>query len=261
MLSRALSAAALAALALLLNRIGGGAFLVALAALNLVAVGELRALAAASGFLMSRVTLPVSGTLLILVVAAEGAFPPHLLAFGFLLLSAGTIARGVVEGSAERLAWSTLALVWLSLPLALLALVRYGPNGERAALLTFAAVWAYDSGAYLGGCAFGRHRLSPSLSPKKSVEGVLFGVAAAMAACHALNLYLPVVPLQRAALFGAVLGLCAQCGDLVESCVKRRAGVKDSGDLIPGHGGLLDRIDGLVFAIPPAYALLRAFGS
>jgi phosphatidate cytidylyltransferase len=187
--------------------------------------------------------------------------PPHLPAFAFLLLSAGLIARGAVEGSAERLAWSTLALVWISLPLALLGLIRLGAAGERATLLTLVAVWAYDTGAFLGGAAFGRTRLAPTLSPKKSVEGVLFGVAAAMAACHALNLWLPVLPADRAAWFGAILGLCAQCGDLLESCLKRRADLKDSGDLIPGHGGLLDRIDGLVFAIPPAYALLRAFGS
>ncbi|MBA3469149.1 MAG: phosphatidate cytidylyltransferase [Herpetosiphonaceae bacterium] len=122
---------------------------------------------------------------------------------------------------------------------------------------TFAVTWAADSGAYFAGRAFGRHKLSPQLSPKKTWEGFAGGLLAAIGAGVGIIalLGLPVSPLVGVAL-GAIGAVGGTLGDLAESLLKRQAGVKDSGALIPGHGGLLDRIDSLLFTGPLVYYLL-----
>jgi phosphatidate cytidylyltransferase len=112
-------------------------------------------------------------------------------------------------------------------------------------------VWAGDIAAYYAGTAFGRHRLAPAVSPKKSVEGAVASVAASAAVALVLGLF---VRLPHAAgtslVVGIVLNVAAQLGDLAESLLKRCAGVKDSGSLFPGHGGVLDRVDGFLLALP-----------
>lgn len=125
----------------------------------------------------------------------------------------------------------------------------------RALLLTLvASVWAADVAAYLFGIAFGRHKLAPRISPKKSWEGFVAGVGA----CTAVWMVLPdllgatVAPL-TAALTGGAVALSSVLGDLFESRLKREVGVKDSGNSLPGHGGILDRIDSLLFAGAIAY--------
>lgn len=257
---RALSAAALIPLALFLNHAGGLWFLGALLALNLLALREFCALATACGRRVSRVTLPAVATALLVFLPASGG-APHLLPLAFLALACGILLPRGIESADDRLAWSTLALVWITLPLSTLALLRALPRGADTVLLLLVCVWAFDSFAYLGGVAFGRVRLAPSLSPKKSVEGFLFGVAGALVAAHLLNGALALMPAAQALLLAALVALFGQVGDLVESALKRRGDLKDSGALIPGHGGLLDRIDGLLFAAPAVYALLVAAGA
>jgi phosphatidate cytidylyltransferase len=137
--------------------------------------------------------------------------------------------------------------------------------GDRAgtALLTFPLVltWASDIGAYFVGRAVGGRKLIPSVSPAKTVSGALGGVAAtvigawlyvrfALAPVAMLTMTLPAT-----IVFGIVISIAAQIGDLTESLLKREAGVKDSSRLIPGHGGLLDRLDSLLFVLPVAYLL------
>ena len=123
------------------------------------------------------------------------------------------------------------------------------------ALVLF-AIWIGDSAAYLGGRAFGRRPLAPRISPKKTIEGALAGLIGSMVTaliCSQLfGLHLP--PLVAVAL-GLVLGVAGQLGDLIESLLKRQAGVKDSGAVIPGHGGILDRIDALLLTFPVAWAV------
>lgn len=127
------------------------------------------------------------------------------------------------------------------------------PEGLTITLLTFLCIWAADIGAYIIGKIFGRTRLS-DISPKKTVEGAVFGVAASVAVAVAGAYYLdwPDWPLTGTAV-GLLIGIASLLGDLTESMMKRDAGVKDSGQLIPGHGGILDRADSYVFTAPLVY--------
>jgi phosphatidate cytidylyltransferase len=120
--------------------------------------------------------------------------------------------------------------------------------------------WVCDSSAYFVGGAFGRTRLAPQVSPAKSVEGALAGLAGAAVAGALLSLPAGQSPLLLAG-YGLVIGLATIVGDLVESLIKRQTGVKDSGVLIPGHGGLLDRMDSLLFCAPVAVLYLYALAT
>lgn len=155
------------------------------------------------------------------------------------------VAGGLVGGA-----------IWVGVPLGLLARV-HDVGGPNAVLLLIGTVVVSDSSQYYTGRLFGRHPLAPNVSPKKTIEGaiggVVFGTAAMVAGGHWL---LPLVDLPLLAATGLVVVVLGICGDLFESRLKRLAGVKDSSSLIPGHGGVLDRIDALLFAVPGFYLLL-----
>lgn len=133
------------------------------------------------------------------------------------------------------------------------------PPGLTATLLAFGCIWAADIGAYTIGKLFGRTRLS-AISPKKTVEGAVFGVIGSIAIATTGSWYLgwPGWPLAGVTL-GLVIGVASLLGDLTESMMKRDAGVKDSGQLIPGHGGILDRADSYVFTAPLVYYFMTLF--
>ncbi|UHQ22008.1 phosphatidate cytidylyltransferase [Lysobacter sp. 5GHs7-4] len=133
------------------------------------------------------------------------------------------------------------------------------PNGHRWLLTALAVVWAADSGAYFAGRTFGRLKLAPRVSPNKTVEGLVGGVLAGVAVGLAFASFAGVQPAQlpAVALVAFVAVLFSVVGDLFESLLKRHAGVKDSGHLIPGHGGILDRVDGVLAALP-VFALGKA---
>ncbi len=159
--------------------------------------------------------------------------------------------------SAAEIAVSYLGSAYVGILTSYLILMRHiSPDGFSYLLYVLIMTWSYDTGAYFTGILWGRHLLCPSLSPKKTVEGVVGGLFFAI--CIAL-LFQRVHPLfsyfDNLAL-ALLIGLFVQVGDLVESAFKRMAAVKDSGTLIPGHGGLLDRFDGLLFSVPVAYFYL-----
>ena len=179
--------------------------------------------------------------------------------------AASTTGRAAPSGAASSRmgsaasSWMGSALAgWLVLAPAgaALAAVHTRPGGAALAMTLLAVVWAADSGAWFCGRRFGRTRLAPGVSPGKTWEGVAGGLAAgaAVGAAAAWWLVLPAAGLLLAALLAAGASVV---GDLYESLCKRRAGVKDSGRLLPGHGGLLDRIDGLT-AAAPVYAVATA---
>lgn len=123
-------------------------------------------------------------------------------------------------------------------------------------LLVLSAVWAADTAAYFVGLTAGRHKLLPAVSPNKSVEGALAAVAAGTGAGWAFGTLLH-VGVFLSAVVGAACAVASVLGDLWESAIKREVGVKDAGQLLPGHGGILDRFDGLLFAAVTGYAVMR----
>ena len=149
-----------------------------------------------------------------------------------------------------KLAAATLSIVPAWAALALIHAER--PNGHYWLLLALAIVWAADSGAYFAGRRFGKHKLSPTISPNKTIEGLVGGMLAAMAvaliAAPLIGTTLAQLPL--VALVAAWTILFSVVGDLFESLLKRHVGAKDSSHLIPGHGGVLDRIDSVLAALP-----------
>ena len=163
------------------------------------------------------------------------------------LWSAG---RPVVESTANTL-FGAVYVGWL-LGYAIWLQGRAG--GPQLVLFLVGVTWAGESAAYLVGSSVGRHRLAPILSPRKTVEGAIAQVIISVAAALGLGAWLlPTCGLVGAAGAGAVLGVIGQVGDLAESAIKRSIGTKDTGDLIPGHGGMLDRIDSLLFNAPALY--------
>ncbi len=157
-----------------------------------------------------------------------------------------------------RLGWQVMGLIYLPLLLGHLVLLRQLPDGRGWVFLVLFAVMACDSLAYFVGSSFGKHKLYPAVSPKKSIEGALGGlVGACLGVWLAAALFLPAFGLGHVVLVGLLLGVVGQVGDLFESLLKRACGVKDSGGFFPGHGGILDRLDSLLFAFPLAYYLAR----
>lgn len=138
-------------------------------------------------------------------------------------------------------------------------LLRMLPDGWIWLIFTLTATWATDTMAYFVGMAFGRRRIAPALSPKKTLEGAVGGFAGSILVAAAFSLIYSFLPLSKVLLLGLALGAAAQVGDLLESAFKRQAGVKDSSDLIPGHGGILDRIDSTLFTAPLVYYFVLLF--
>ncbi len=180
-----------------------------------------------------------------------------------ILLSVALFGSDEVNVLAPRAAYLTMGFYYLAIPLVALALIAALPSGTLIMLALFGSVFAGDSGAFFAGKFLGKRKLYEKISPKKTWEGS-FGGAAASVLGFALIVWLgklPFTPVETV-LLGFACGVVEQVGDLVESMFKRAAGVKDSGSLLPGHGGLLDRVDGLLFAAPTllAWLMLRNSG-
>lgn len=167
-----------------------------------------------------------------------------------------------IPGAANRLAASVFGVFYVGGLLSCLPLLhRSRSDGPGWVALAIAVTFANDTGAYFAGRAFGRHKLAPAISPGKTVEGAVGGCAAALTVTLvAWAYFLSNLRLRDAVTIGLLASVVGPAGDLVESLLKRTAGVKDSGRSIPGHGGLLDRVDALLFVSAFVYlytALLR----
>jgi phosphatidate cytidylyltransferase len=152
-----------------------------------------------------------------------------------------------------------VALAWLYCGLLASTLVGLRVQGGTAwVVLAFVVTWANDTFAYFAGMLYGKHTLYQKVSPKKTWEGFAGGAAGSVAGALVIRAtLLPELPVAYAALLGAGAAVLGPAGDFTESLLKRAAGVKDSGRLIPGHGGLLDRIDALLFVVPWVYLFVR----
>jgi len=172
-------------------------------------------------------------------------------AFGWMVLMAGACAAALVaRGVAERPADAAFGVLYIGAPCLCLVWLRGTNQGHWWTLMLFAVTWAADIFAFVVGSTLKGPKLWPRFSPNKTWSGFVGGLAASVATGASMAA-LPVFQLNlaAAAVIGLLGGLATMAGDLWESMLKRRFGVKDSGDLIPGHGGLLDRVDGLMFAV------------
>lgn len=150
-------------------------------------------------------------------------------------------------------ATNLLGVVYTGWFMSLLYQIRSLQDGVYYLSLLFFCNWASDTFAYFVGMNFGKHRLAPQVSPKKSVEGSIGGVVGAVLVALAFKQLIPQADLSLLAMLGFLISLVGQLGDLVESALKRQAGIKDSGNLIPGHGGVLDRFDSVLLSAPLVY--------
>jgi phosphatidate cytidylyltransferase len=180
--------------------------------------------------------------------------------FAFVVYGLG----GVRQSATASFASTLLGVAWVGAGIGCLLLVRDIPEfGFWAVMAVLLTVFAADTGAFFVGRAFGRHRMAPAISPKKSWEGFVGGVLAAVGMAFVI-LYKDrdeFLTIPESLLLGLVIALAAVLGDLFESAVKRDLEVKDSGRVLGGHGGMLDRLDSLLWAGPAAYFTILAFGS
>jgi phosphatidate cytidylyltransferase len=197
----------------------------------------------------------------VLTTVALAAFGATGLAMAAALVGAGLVFLAATRRGADmKPGWTALGALWVALPcISLLWLGRQEAGGRATLLWLLAVVWATDIGAYAVGRSLGGPRLAPRWSPRKTWTGFVGGTICAALAGGATALMPGVSSAAPLVLASAGLAVIAQFGDLAESLAKRRFGVKDSSGLIPGHGGLLDRLDGLLAAVP-AVALLTLIG-
>ena len=181
------------------------------------------------------------------------------MSLGLIVLVAMAVrlfVRHDVRGAAHRMGLLSLTVLYLLLPIALWMDLRNGPNGRALCLFAFAVVWSTDTTAFFTGRAIGRHPFSP-ISPKKTWEGTIGGIVGGGVCGLVAGLLSDAMPLEEWVAMGFVMSLLAILGDLFESALKRDAGVKDSGTLLPGHGGVLDRFDSLLFAAPAIWVWVQ----
>jgi phosphatidate cytidylyltransferase len=264
MQDRAIGAAVLVPVLLVVLAFGGIVFAAFVAIITLVAAIEVFRLFRSAG------SEPFSalGIALALLVVLDAAFPEVLEGSGMLLAAIGIVVIAVASFTKidpRDGVQSWMATVFGALYVSLLAfLIRLGASGPEVPssaplgilgaergwiLLLILAVWSYDTGAFLVGKNFGRRKFLTHISPSKTVEGLIGGVVASTIVV-ALMLWALGQDPRHALLLGPLTALAAQAGDLAESVIKRAAGAKDSGTLIPGHGGMLDRVDSFLFAAP-----------
>jgi phosphatidate cytidylyltransferase len=235
------------------------AFLVA--GLAAVGAGEFRRMAAPEASATEHLLVAAWGAVVVLGFLCRASQAPGLLlalgAFGYL----GAWVCGPGPKPEVLRHWSGALGSWVLVAFFLGHAVWVRAHGVSPVVFVLAIVWAGDTAAYYTGRAWGRRPLAPSVSPKKTVEGAVGGLAAAVAVAGGLGMALPLPHGVSASLcIGLLLNPVAQMGDLIESLIKRCAGCKDSGTIFPGHGGVLDRVDAFLFVLPAYAGILSLLG-
>lgn len=246
LVTRIVTAAALIALALVAILLGGIVFWAIVVALGMLMMTEWADLVGAR---------PQPKRLALYALVVPLAIMAPLLGAGPGFLALGLIgAAFFFVGATTRSAWLAGGVIYIAVPVLALLLIRQQKDiGLLYTIWTLALVWMCDIGAYFAGRLIGGPKLAPVVSPNKTWAGLFGGMLAA--SLFAVALHYGCGLGKAAVLTTPLLAVLAQCGDLFESWLKRRAGMKDSGTLFPGHGGALDRLDGLV-PVAPAAALL-----
>ncbi len=239
--------------------VGGGLFAAAIAMLAAICIAELFTMVArAQPFALT--SMVVSGALI-----ASAYLWGHYAMVIALVLSVPVVfiaaaVRGTVRGATGSVAISILGIVWIGLPFAHAVLLRELPDHGAALLFdVLIATIVSDTAAYAGGRAFGRRKLAGEISPNKTLEGLAFGIVGGTVGFWFAGLYQDWLPGAEALVMGAAVALVAPVGDLFESMIKRDMGVKDSGNAVGPHGGLLDRLDAVIFTMVAGFYLAVLF--
>ena len=243
--TRVISAAVLLPIVVAFLYVGGLGFALFLAFAAVLMAVEWDRLTGGRGLGQQGVML-AAGLVLVLTLGYLGKVEWALM----VLLPIGVVLALLGQFWGRGMVWPVLGLFWLGLPCLALMWLRMGDQGMLAVLWLFLSVWSCDTGAYISGRSIGGPKLAPRISPNKTWAGLLGGILAAIVASVLLALISGSGSTVLFAIQGALLALISQCGDLAESSLKRRFDVEDSGNLIPGHGGILDRVDGVLFAAP-----------
>ncbi|MDF2962583.1 MAG: phosphatidate cytidylyltransferase [Paenibacillus sp.] len=175
--------------------------------------------------------------------------------FLFIMLCVTVISKNKV--TIDDISMSFLGMVYIGIGFHYMIETRMIENGGLFwTLLVFFCIWATDSGAYFTGSAFGKHPLWPTISPKKSIEGAVGGIVISMAVAVCFSMVQPdMLSWRHALLLGLIIAIVGQMGDLIQSAYKRVKGIKDTGTLLPGHGGVLDRVDSWLIVFPVIHLL------
>ncbi len=205
----------------------------------------------------TRLMVGVGLSVFVLIVAHDhlSLALPHLVVASVLVVAIGVFTlSGWTDRRLKGILIILFGVLYVGFPLGTVVSTRSLPAGEFLVLFLAVVTWASDTGAYYTGTLWGKHPLLPSVSPKKTVEGVLGGLALAVGvALLAQWWFASQLSLSDAVILGILLTVTGLLGDLFESVIKRCAGVKDSGGILPGHGGMLDRLDSLLFTAPAFY--------
>lgn len=234
-----------------------------------IAAAAVAALAGAEfvhGWLLPSLPIPEAAarqpafTLASVIVLAAHWEPRTVLAGAAIALAAGAIGFARTNAFGPRKPYRVFAgcLLYVGVLLSTLVLIRDGDDGRKWLFLGLLSTFAVDTGAYAVGRIVGRHKMAPRISPGKTWEGAIGGYVAGVAAVFGLNAALATgVPAATIAVFAVPMPAAAILGDLLESWMKRRMGVKDASGLLPGHGGFLDRLDSVLLVVPLLYLFLR----
>lgn len=221
-----------------------------------VAGGALWEFARLAQTLGARPSVPLMVGFSLLCVANAQWPAAGLLPWAVILLALSlvvTVFQGNAPGSLAGWAYAVAGALYVGFPISHFVGLRGLENGLGWLALALLSTWISDTGAYLLGRTIGRRPFFPKISPRKTQEGAFGGLISGVAAVMLLGRWLVGLAWGWGALLGVLLVIAATFGDLAESAIKRQAGVKDSGHLIPGHGGVLDRIDSLLFVVPLVY--------
>jgi phosphatidate cytidylyltransferase len=266
LVERTLVAIVILPLAVLVIAAGGWVFALAVALILSVAAWEFWRMVRNGGFQPSAIIV-IGGVALMALLRFQFSFTGSQ--FGaslMILLTMAVCIRGYElsrNQSASDFAITVAGIFYLGWVGSYLISLRSLPNGEWWTLTALPAVWIADGGAFFIGRAFGRHQLSPRVSPKKTWEGYLGGIVVGtvgttlLAAAWHLNV--PAITAEKGALIGLVVSVLGPVGDLGESMLKRQFGLKDTSNLLPGHGGFMDRIDSTLWAAVIGYYLIVVF--
>ncbi|MCD4674277.1 MAG: phosphatidate cytidylyltransferase [Anaerolineaceae bacterium] len=240
---------------------GGYYLLVFLSLVSLVGIIELRNLFLHKGVYLPWIFLPIN--VIFFIIASLYSWQKlFIMLFAVLgIIAVIDLAKNRLEGAIARFSTALFGMIYTALFLSSIYRIHvYSETGRNQIVLLILTIWATDSAAYFGGMYFGRHRNVFHVSPKKSLEGYISGFVFGLATTIVAHFWFPhVFPLHIAIYIGIAAGVFGQFGDLLESMLKRDAGVKDSSRLIPGHGGILDRFDSLLIAAPFLYFMLIYF--